>query len=133
MKPRSLASFRHRLCGTALASALLGGCGGGGGDIDDALLPLILINDIALTLIGGQSAPFLGGDTIGGVPVLVFANITFELVDTTLPDGVTVVNGVVSVSSRAPLGNTTIRYRLCDSKHPGNCASGKLVLTVAGG
>jgi len=122
---------RSRCVTAALSCALLlGGCGGGS-DIDDPLFPLILITDLALTLAAGQSAFLLGGDTIGGAPVLLFSNITFELTDT-LPNGVTVNNGYISIGSSARTGTTTIRFRVCDIDHPGNCASGKIVLTVAG-
>ena len=130
-----LRNTRRRLCSAVLsASLLLGGCGGGGGDLDldDPLLLFILINDIALTLVAGQSAPFLGSDTIGGLPLDLFTNVTFTLIDTT-PDGVTVNNGFISVSSSARSGTTKIRFRICQTDRPGNCATGAINLTVPPG
>lgn len=113
-------------CAGALA-ALLSACGGG----DSGPTPMVAAAD-TLALGTGQNASVLANDTVGGTAARVGsggnATVTFS---GTLPQGVSVTDGVVAVARGAVPGNYTLSYQLCEAGAASNCATGSAALTIA--
>ncbi|WP_157275519.1 hypothetical protein [Pelomonas sp. Root1444] len=113
-------------CAAALA-ALLTACGGG----DSGPTPMVAAAD-TLALGTGQNASVLANDTVGGAAARVGtggnATVTFS---GTLPQGVSVTDGVVAVARGAVPGSYTLSYQLCEAGAASNCATGSAALTIA--
>lgn len=113
-------------CAAALA-ALLSACGGG----DNGPTAMVAAAD-TLALGTGQTASVLANDTVGGSAARVGtggnATVTFS---GTLPQGVSVTDGVVAVARGAVPGAYTLSYQLCEAGAASNCATGSAALTVA--
>lgn len=113
-------------CAAALA-ALLTACGGG----DSGPTPMVAAAD-TLALGTGQNASVLANDTVGGAAARVGtggnATVTFS---GTLPQGVSVTEGVVAVARGAVPGSYTLSYQLCEAGAASNCATGSAALTIA--
>ncbi len=125
---RHAAAHRRWVLGL-LTTAVLSGCGGG----DSTPLPPVLTAAAdAFTLAAGQTGQLLANDRIGDALATVGAagNVAFTLTTASLPAGVTVVDGVVTVSAAAVPGAVSITYRICQAGSTSNCADGSAQLTI---
>jgi hypothetical protein len=122
---RPLCRVASVLCG---AVWLLGACGGGGGNSEPAATPIVATAD-TLSIANGASGQLLANDTLGGAAVTT-SSISFSLTTTTLPSGVAVSNGVVSVGADAVPGNVQLAYKICETARPSNCADGTASITI---
>ena len=109
-----------------------GGTGGGssGGGTTGATALSVALD--SFTLRAGQTAQLLSNDRLNGAVPTAGAggNVSFALVSGTLPAGVEVTNGVVTVSAAAVPGVVPLTYRLCESANTSNCANADAVITV---
>ena len=107
-----------------------GGSGSSGGGATGAS-PLSVALD-SFTLRAGQTAQLLSNDRLSGAVPTAGAggSVSFSLVSGTLPAGVDVTNGLVSVSAAAVPGVVPLTYRLCESANTSNCANADAVITV---
>ena len=80
----------------------------------------------------GETAQLLSNDRINGAVPSAGAggNVTFSLVSGSLPTGVTLADGVVSVSTAAVPGVVPLNYRICETANTSNCASTDALITV---
>ena len=116
-----------------------GGSGGGSGSSGSGssgggstgLSPLSVALD-SFTLRPGETAQLLSNDRLSGAVPSAGAggSVTFALVSGSLPAGVSVDNGLVSVTAAAVSGVTSLTYRLCESTNASNCANADAVITV---
>jgi hypothetical protein len=107
--------------------AVLSGCGGG----DGGPTPLVAAAD-TLALGSGQTGSVLANDTVGGAAARAGtggnATVSFS---STLPQGVSAADGVLSVAHGTAPGSYTLGYQLCEAGAASNCASASVALTVA--
>ena len=79
---------------------------------------------------GGTALPnVLANDSLGGVTPTT-ADVAISQVGTTNPNVTVDASGAVRVAPGTPAGTYTVRYRICETAVPGNCAEANVVVTV---
>jgi hypothetical protein len=108
-----------------------GSTGSGSGSGTPGATPLSANYD-SFRLRASESAQLLSNDRLNGaIPSAGSGgNVAFSLVSGTLPTGVTLVDGLVSVSATAAPGVIPLNYRICETANTANCASADVVITV---
>ncbi|HEY8879037.1 MAG TPA: carboxypeptidase regulatory-like domain-containing protein [Roseateles sp.] len=110
----------------AAALALLSACGGGDGGPTK-----VTAEADTMSLGSGQSASALANDTVGGAAARAGTGGNATVAFTgTLPQGVSVSDGVVAVARGAVPGSYTLNYQLCEAAASSNCSSAAVALTV---
>ena len=106
------------------------GSGSSGGGTTGATALSVALD--TFTLRAGQTAQLLSNDRLGGAVPAAGAggSVVFSIVSGTLPAGVDVTNGVVTVTAAAVPGVVPLSYRLCESANASNCANADAVITV---
>ncbi len=117
--------------GGAGGTAGSGGTGGTGSSGTPGATPLTVAYD-SFRLRAGDTAQLLSNDRLNGAIPSAGAggNVTFTLVSGSLPTGVAVVNGLVTVGAAATPGVVPLSYRICEAANAGNCANGDALITV---
>lgn len=118
--------------GSTGGSGGTGGTGGtGSGSGTPGATPLSANYD-SFRLRASESAQLLSNDRLNGaIPSAGSGgNVAFSLVSGTLPAGVTLVDGLVSVSAAAAPGVIPLNYRICETANTNNCANADVVITV---
>ncbi|OYU80118.1 MAG: hypothetical protein CFE45_28415, partial [Burkholderiales bacterium PBB5] len=103
---------RARLSTCLLAPLVLAltACGGGSDSSPAPAATAVLAADDTLTLVAGNSGLVLTNDTLGGAPATVGTNgnVLFNVTSTSLPAGVTLVDGVLNIAATALPGSSSI-------------------------
>ena len=115
----------------ALAATFAACGGGGGGDGGPTVTPLTATAD-TLSIDAGQSAQLLANDRLGTAAATAGTggNVSFTVTSGALPAGLTVDNGLVSVSPAAAPAVVTLGYRVCEVASPSNCADATARITI---
>ena len=122
-------TFLGRHASALAVLALLSACGGGGSSSNGPTAMVAAADTLSLAT--GQTGSVLTNDTVGGAAARVGAGGNATLTFSgTLPQGVTVTDGVVTVARGAVPGSFTLNYQLCEAAAASNCASGAVALTV---
>ncbi|MCA0175987.1 MAG: hypothetical protein LCH73_06820 [Proteobacteria bacterium] len=125
-----------RVAGSALlcgASLILSSCGGSDGP--DVPTPVVhaapLPQNDTVSLTPGNTASVLDNDTVEGSAARVGSdgNVTFTTTGT-LPVGVSVAGGVITLASDMAPGSYSLGYQLCNAADNRMCASATVALTV---
>lgn len=125
-----------RVAGSALlcgASLILSSCGGSDGP--DVPTPVVhaapLAQNDTVSLTPGNTASVLDNDTLEGNAARVGSdgNVTFTTTGT-LPTGVSVAGGVITLASDMAPGSYSLGYQLCNAADNQMCASATVALTV---
>lgn len=108
---------------SALTALALAACGGGGGDT-----PTPVAADDSFSLAVGQTGSLLANDRLGD-DAATTANTTLTPTGT-LPAGVTLDAGVLTVGAGAAPGTSSFGYTLCATEDTAKCDSASVSLTV---
>jgi len=88
------------------------------------------VDDVASSLVGRIAIPnVLSNDTFNG-GAATLATLTLSTLSSSNPGIVLSPSGAVSVAQSTPAGMQTLRYQICETAEPGNCASALVTIQV---